>query len=107
MFTIYDEAKELVRNEAGEVLHASCVEFREFLRAGGVPSRRLVAYQELRRAAYPSIAEQLDMMFRDGASWRASIQHVKDTIPKQDLVMPMPAWVETYKNMPDVAPKAL
>ena len=40
-------------------------------------------YKELRRAEYPSIADQLDMLYHGGYdAWRATIQAVKDKYPK-------------------------
>ena len=41
------------------------------------------SYKELRAAAYPSIADQLDDIFHNGAEgWKATIQAVKETYPK-------------------------
>lgn len=38
-----------------------------------------------RKAAYPSIEEQLDLLFHEGIDkWREVIQAVKDSIPKPD-----------------------
>lgn len=45
-------------------------------------------YQRDRRAEYPSIGDQLDMIFKsgvlDGSDWAAAIQAVKDAHPKPD-----------------------
>lgn len=45
-------------------------------------------YQRNRQAAYPSIGDQLDMIFKsgvlDGSDWAAAIQAVKDAHPKPD-----------------------
>jgi hypothetical protein len=41
------------------------------------------AYKEQRRAAYPSIADQLDLLYHGGMdAWKASIKAVKDQYPK-------------------------
>lgn len=40
-------------------------------------------YKEKRLYAYPSINDQLDMIFHEGLdAWKAKIQEVKDAIPK-------------------------
>lgn len=40
-------------------------------------------YASARKAAYPSIEEQLDMLYHEGFDkWREVIQSVKDRIPK-------------------------
>jgi hypothetical protein len=40
-------------------------------------------YQRKRQEAYPSIEEQLDLMYHGGYdAWKASIQAVKDQFPK-------------------------
>jgi len=40
-------------------------------------------YQEQRKYAYPSIADQLDVLFHGGIDvWREQIQAVKDEFPK-------------------------
>lgn len=42
-----------------------------------------VAYKAQRAAEYPSIADQLDVLFHDGLDgWKATIQAVKDKYPK-------------------------
>lgn len=41
------------------------------------------SYAEERRAAYPSIADQLDKIYHEGVdAWRADIQAVKEQFPK-------------------------
>lgn len=48
-----------------------------------LPTPVLPTYQELRRAAYPSIADQLDLMYHGGYdAWKAAIQSVKEEFPK-------------------------
>ena len=40
-------------------------------------------YQELRRAAYPSITNQLDLLYHGGMdAWKAAITAVKEEFPK-------------------------
>lgn len=40
-------------------------------------------YQELRKAAYPSIADQLDLLYHGGMdAWKAAITAVKEEYPK-------------------------
>ena len=40
-------------------------------------------YVEQRRAAYPSVVDQLDTLYHGGYdAWKATIQQVKDDIPK-------------------------
>ena len=40
-------------------------------------------YQELRRAAYPSMADQLDLLYHGGMdAWKAAITAVKQEFPK-------------------------
>ena len=42
-----------------------------------------IPYTEKRREAYPSIPDQLDLLFHGGYdAWRAAIQAVKDKYPK-------------------------
>lgn len=42
-----------------------------------------IDYQRQRAEAYPSIEEQLDLMFHGGYdAWRAQIQAIKDQFPK-------------------------
>ena len=52
----------------------------EFLAAAN--QAKAMSYQLSRRMAYPSIADQLDMMFHDPELWRSAIQEVKDRYPK-------------------------
>lgn len=41
------------------------------------------AYKDLRRAEYPSIADQLDTLYHGGYdAWKASIKAVKEKYPK-------------------------
>ena len=41
------------------------------------------AYQELRAAAYPSIADQLDLIYHGGMdAWKSAITAVKEEFPK-------------------------
>lgn len=41
------------------------------------------AYKELRQQAYPSIADQLDILYHSGFdAWKSAIQAVKETYPK-------------------------
>jgi hypothetical protein len=41
------------------------------------------AYIEKRQQAYPSIADQLDILYHSGFdAWKSAIQAVKDTYPK-------------------------
>ena len=42
----------------------------------------IVSYAEERAAAYPSIEEQLDMLYHDPEAWRAAIAAVKAQYPK-------------------------
>ena len=45
-----------------------------------------LTYKDKRAMAYPSIADQLDKIFHEGLdAWKAEIQAVKDTYPK-DIV---------------------
>jgi hypothetical protein len=40
-------------------------------------------YQELRKAAYPSIPDQLDLLYHGGMdAWKAAITAVKEEFPK-------------------------
>lgn len=41
-------------------------------------------YAAQRRAEYPPIAEQLDMLFHDPDAWRAAIAAVKAAYPKTE-----------------------
>ena len=41
------------------------------------------AYKEKRAKAYPSIADQLDILYHSGFdAWRSAIQAIKETYPK-------------------------
>lgn len=59
------------------------------------------SYAELRAAAYPSMAEQADMMYHDQVdgttTWKDAIQAVKDKYPKTitggESIAEVPAWV--------------
>ena len=63
---------ELTAKEIGEL------EAAETARIAAIP------YTEKRREAYPSIPDQLDLLFHGGYdAWRAAIQAVKDEYPKE------------------------
>jgi hypothetical protein len=48
-----------------------------------LPVPVLPTYQELRRAAYPSIPDQLDLLYHGGMdAWKAAITAVKEEFPK-------------------------
>jgi len=48
-----------------------------------VEKARGLVYREARRMAYPSVGEQLDILYHEGyEGWRESIQAVKDQFPK-------------------------
>ena len=48
-----------------------------------LPAPVLPTYQELRRVAYPSIADQLDLLYHGGMdAWKAAITAVKQEFPK-------------------------
>ena len=48
-----------------------------------LPTPVLPTYQELRAAAYPSIADQLDTIYHSGIdAWKATITAVKEEFPK-------------------------
>ena len=54
---------------------------------GGVfsapPADPVPTYQELRTAAYPSIADQLDTIYHEGIdAWKLTITAVKEEFPK-------------------------
>lgn len=54
---------------------------QEFLSA--VQKAQSMNYQTERRMAYPSIVEQLDLIFHGGIDeWREQIQSIKDQFPK-------------------------
>lgn len=45
-------------------------------------------YKDERRSAYPSIGEQLDVLFHEGYDgWKATIQAIKDEYPKPEAGM--------------------
>lgn len=46
-------------------------------------TQNALTYADKRRAAYPSIADQLDTIFHQGIDgWKADIQAIKDKYPK-------------------------
>jgi hypothetical protein len=48
-----------------------------------LPTPVLPTYQQLRAAAYPSIADQLDTIYHSGIdAWKATITAVKEEFPK-------------------------
>ena len=48
-----------------------------------LPAPVVPTYQELRRAAYPSIADQFDLLYHGGMdAWKAAITAVKEEFPK-------------------------
>jgi hypothetical protein len=48
-----------------------------------LPTPVLPTYQELRAAAYPSIADQLDLIYHGGIdAWKVAITAVKEEFPK-------------------------
>ena len=48
-----------------------------------LPAPVLPTYQELRAAAYPSMADQLDLLYHGGMdAWKAAITAVKEEFPK-------------------------
>ena len=50
-----------------------------------IENKRLYGYREDRLKEYPPMSEQLDMIFHRGlASWKASIQAIKDKYPKPE-----------------------
>jgi hypothetical protein len=66
------------------------------------PDVREASYVELRQAAYPSMAEQMDMQYWDNingtTTWADAIQAIKDEYPKTITggvtVGDVPAWVQ-------------
>jgi len=47
------------------------------------PNPPAPTYQELRRAAYPSIPDQFDLLYHGGMdAWKAAITAVKERFPK-------------------------
>jgi len=60
-------------------------------------------YATLRVAEYPSIEEQMDMIYHVGIdAWRASIKAIKDKYPKsmkrETVAKPVPNWVMEEAN---------
>ena len=48
-----------------------------------LPAPVLPTYQQLRAAAYPSMADQLDLLYHGGMdAWKAAITAVKEEFPK-------------------------
>jgi hypothetical protein len=48
-----------------------------------LPAPVLPTYQELRAKAYPSIVDQLDLLYHGGMdAWKAAITAVKEEFPK-------------------------
>ena len=48
------------------------------------PAEYALTYAQQRSAAYPSIVDQLDLLYHVGYDgWRAAIQTIKDTYPKE------------------------
>jgi hypothetical protein len=48
-----------------------------------LPTPVLPTYQELRAAAYPSIVDQLDLIYHGGVdAWKVAITAVKEEFPK-------------------------
>ena len=43
---------------------------------------RIMSYAERRAAAYPSIEDQLDLLYHDPEAWRAAVAAVKAQFPK-------------------------
>lgn len=63
------------------------VRLQEWLDAGNQiaddMSNQATYYQDARRNAYPSIADQLDVLYHGGYdAWKAQVQAVKDQFPK-------------------------
>ena len=51
--------------------------------AEAITQAQAMTYKTERRNAYPTIAEQLDLIFHGGIEqWRAEVQSVKDMYPK-------------------------
>ena len=58
------------------------------------------SYADLRRADYPSIADQLDKIYHGGVdAWKEQIKEIKDRHPKgitgRTDIAPLPDWVTT------------
>lgn len=59
-------------------------------RAATIKAKEANAYAEARRAEYPSVADQLDAMWKGGAAMdemRKRVQSVKDANPKPDAAV--------------------
>lgn len=41
-------------------------------------------YKDMRRAEYPPIAEQLDMIYHDIDAWKSTINSIKEKYPKPE-----------------------
>ena len=66
------------------LLPAGCVQITD-AEADAITASKVVppTYQELRAAAYPSIADQLDTIYHSGIdAWKATITAVKEEFPK-------------------------
>ena len=51
------------------------------------PQGPLADYKDFRKAEYPSIEEQLDMLYHQGyEGWRAKIEEIKNKFPKEDVL---------------------
>jgi hypothetical protein len=78
-----DNTLHFIDPDFAHLLPEGCVQITEeeaeTLRPKFVPT-----YKDLRAAAYPSIADQLDAIFHVGLNgWKADIQAVKDKYPKE------------------------
>ena len=69
----------LVMRDGGPKPRLSSLEARHALYLDELES---MEYKRLREKEYPSIEEQLDMIYHDMAGWRKSIKAVKDKHPK-------------------------
>lgn len=51
--------------------------------AAAVQEARTLRYRDERRAAYPTLEEQLDTLFHQGyEGWKSAVQAIKDQFPK-------------------------
>ena len=51
-----------------------------------LPEPVLPTYQELRAKAYPSVPDQLDLLYHGGMdAWKAAITAVKEEFPKEAM----------------------
>ena len=66
------------------LLPAGCVQITDAEADALIASKVIPpTYQELRAAAYPSIADQLDTIYHEGIdAWKATIAAVKQEYPK-------------------------